>query len=165
MKKQLLVVLTAAFCLAGSLAVAQNGAIERKNGIVEQEPNGIPTPVNYLYPDNSDKKPSDFEATRKNLQEMRMLQSGAKIRQIKLVSYDEYVKEAEKDGGSIVQNMEVHPKRQFFMVDIEAPEIEIPQRRVDKGEPQSVKIKNARIKQVYDAETGEIFGSGITGTK
>lgn len=148
-----------------SIAIAQPEAVQRVNGIVEYEPDINYNPTNYVYPDNSDKKPSDFQATRKKLQKLRLLQRSAKIRQIKLVSYEEYLKKTGSEGGSIIQNMEVHPKRQFFMVDIEVPELEIANRRVNNKEPQNIKLKNARVKQLYDAETGMIFGNEITGNR
>lgn len=165
--RRILVGATAAILLS-SIAIAsaqQQSEKQYPRPDFPMEP-GVPetysTPTastNYLYPDNSSK----FESLliKKDLvtkTQLGQLKKELKLKGLKLVKYSDYLTDKKARGGDVLENFQINPNRLVWFVEIDAPNgLEIPQ----KGKKEPVKFKKARIVQILDAETNELFGTDI----
>lgn len=141
------------------------------------------TPRSYIYPDNSQSDVSKFDEKKQKI-ENRKLKTGLRYKSVRLVKYSEYIEERNKSNLGVVENLQVHPNRLVFLVEIHAPDgIELPDKNPLKGggvnvvngqrlsvdgqkiaeEAQVTKLKKAKILHAFDAETGDILGADIIG--
>ena len=174
------------FLAIGSAAQAQTNISAIEPGkLIESEEVSIPKlqtqPRSYQFPDNSQVDVSKFALNRKKV-ELRKLNDGLKYKSIVLVSYQDYIEDRKKRGLDVLENLQVHPNRQVFLVEIDAPNgVELPNRgdiinkqRREIGAdgqdiikpikpPKPIKLKKAKILLVLDAETGEQFDADIFG--
>lgn len=167
-----------------NIAVAQDFIPEGDNFKEELSvPKLNSTPRTYIYPDNSQADTSKFDTNKQKL-ENRKLKTGLKYKSIRLMKYSEYIEERNKSNLGVIENLQVHPNRLVFLVEIHAPNgLELPNKnplksggvsvvngqRVAVGgqqlaeEPRTTKLKKAKILHAFDAETGDIFGGDIIG--
>jgi hypothetical protein len=155
--------------IIGGVAVAQpkqqRYQLPDVNVVRESESEPSETP-NYIYPDNSAKDKKDFDKVKSMLDKIELKQPGLVIKDIKLISYGNYLKLVKSSGGGELENKMVHPNRQMFLVVINAPQgLELPNRNWKRPENtqenKPKKLKKAKIHQLFDAETGEIWHSDI----
>ncbi len=112
---------------------------------------------NYLFPDNSSKTEAQL-IKKENI--IGQLQKDLKLKQIKLAKYSEYLENKNQRGGDIIENLQIHPKRLVWVVEIDAPlGLEVPQKN-----GQFVKFRKSSITFVVDAETGQKFDTDIAET-
>ncbi|MFL9449577.1 hypothetical protein AB0758_00285 [Tolypothrix bouteillei VB521301_2] len=122
----------------------------------EIETTSKPAP-NYLFPDNSSKTEAQL-IHKENA--IGQLKKELKLRQINLAQYSEYLENKKQRGGNIIENLQVHPKRLVWVVEIDAPlGIEVPQKN-----GQVIKFRKSSITIVVDAETGRKFDTDIVET-
>lgn len=122
----------------------------------EVETTSRPTP-NYLFPDNSSK--TEAQLIKKE-NAIGQLKKELKLKQIKLAKYSEYLENKKQRGGDIIENLQVHPKRLVWVVEIDAPlGVKVPQKN-----GQFVKFRKSSITIVVDAETGQKFDTDIVET-
>jgi hypothetical protein len=108
------------------------------------------------YPDNSKKPKNQFVKPDRLIR--GKFKKGFRVKKITLMKYSDLINEQKKSGGDVVENMQVSPNRQIYVVYIDAPNgVEVPQ----KGST-TVRYKKSRIRMIFDAETGEKFGTEIT---
>ncbi|MBD2487094.1 hypothetical protein [Aulosira sp. FACHB-615] len=172
MRKILVVSITAATLL--SLIGISGANADKKeeidiNRVVEQEPVGEIKP-NYSYPDNSNKDKKEFDKVKQLLEQMKV-KDGLKLKSIKLVSYSDYINLISTSNSGKIENYQVHPNRQMFLVEIHAPNgYKLPKRReskiydITKDNP-PIEFKKARIYQLFDAETGDLWSTDIIGVQ
>ncbi|MBG1267823.1 hypothetical protein [Nostoc sp. WHI] len=109
---------------------------------------------NYLFPDNSSK--TEAQLIKKE-NAISQLKKDLKLKQIKLTKYSEYLENKKQRGGDIIENLQVHPKRLVWVVEIDAPlGVRVPQKN-----GQVVKFRKSSITIVVDAETGQKFDTDI----
>ncbi len=144
-------------------AIAQNSSLYKENprpdfaktpGITEVV--SAPQPPKYRYPDNSTKP--ETELIKKDRVIRGQLKKDLSIKNVRLVKYADLIDEKKQSGDNIVEDMQISPKRQIYVVSIDAQNgIDVPQ----KGKP-NTRFKKANIRMIIDAETGETFGTEIT---
>jgi len=79
---------------------------------------------------------------------------------MRLVKYSDFIDSLKSNNGDIVQDLQIHPNRLVWVADIEAPQgIEVPQKNSER-----VKFKKSKLAVVFDAETGEKFGTSVIET-
>lgn len=157
--KRLLLVISSLVLLSGGYVIAQSTPQNTPQETNKKPRPKLPPaqlevystltpPTDYPYPDNSDKDESKL--FKKDDLFKGGLKKGFNIKSIKLAKYSDYTEMNKNLGGDIMQNMQIHPNRLIWLVDIDAPEgLDLPQ----KG-GQRVKFKKSRIISVFDAETG-----------
>jgi hypothetical protein len=119
----------------------------------EIETTSKPKP-NYLFPDNSSK--TEAQLIKKE-NAIGQLKKDLKLKQIKLAKYSEYLENKKQRGGDIIENLQIHPKRLVWVVEIDAPlGVEMPQKN-----GHFVKFTKSSITIVVDAETGQKFDTDI----
>lgn len=92
------------------------------------------------------------------------IRDGLKLKSIRLMPYAKYVENLKKYGGGDLENFLISPKRQIFLMELHAANgLEIPNRGrgIIQDEPKPLKFQKAKLFMVFDAETGEYFGSNI----
>ncbi|AFY44629.1 hypothetical protein [Nostoc sp. PCC 7107] len=167
--RQILVVSTTAAILLSLMAISSANANKKEeidiNRVVEQEPVGEIKP-NYSYPDNSNKDQKEFDKVKQLLEQMKV-KEGLKLKSIKLVSYSDYINLISNSNAGKIENYQVHPNRQMFLVEIHAPNgYKLPKRReskiydITKNNP-PIEFKKARIHQLFDAETGNLWTTNV----
>lgn len=127
----------------------------------------------YQYPDNSQSDISKFEINKQKV-EQRKLKSGLQLKSIRLVKYNDYIEIRKKTNTGVIENMQVHPNRQVFLVEIDAPNgLELPSKPIltrasplnnnvkNDDEPKTIKLKKAKLFYVFDAETNDFLNSDI----
>ncbi len=125
------------------------------------EPLSKPEPIstqtsNYSrYPDNSNKTEAQLIKKERVIKGLR---KELRLKQIKLMKYSEYLNNRKQLGGSILENMMVHPNRLVWVADIEASEGTL---EVRQSNGQNVKFKKSKVLLVVDAETGERLDTDI----
>ncbi|MBD2495416.1 hypothetical protein H6G75_13870 [Nostoc sp. FACHB-280] len=161
-------------------AVAQNNLQSIPAGDNTKEELSTPklnsSPRIYVYPDNSLINISRFDINRRKI-EQRKLKAGLQYKSIRLVKYNEYLEERRKRNLDVIENLQVHPNRQVFLVEIDAPSgleistrhmklkprIGVDGRDMNEPQPESTRIKKAKLFFVFDAETNQILSSDIIG--
>ncbi|MBD2300468.1 hypothetical protein H6G80_06400 [Nostoc sp. FACHB-87] len=167
--RQILVVSTTAAILLSLMAVSSANANNQEeidiNRVVEHEPVGQIKP-NYSYPDNSNKDKKEFDKVKQILEQMKV-KDGLKLKSIKLVSYSDYINLISNSNSGKIENYQVHPNRQMFLVEIHAPNgYKLPKRReskiygITKNNP-PLEFKKAILYQVFDAETGNLWSTNV----
>lgn len=116
---------------------------------------GGKAPVNYLYPDNSDKKESQLTKKEKAVGQLK---KGLILKETKLKKYSQYILDKKQRGGDIVENAQIHPNRLMWVSEIDAPEgLELPKKN---GDPLKFRRKS-KIIIVTDAETAMQISTDI----
>jgi hypothetical protein len=134
---------------------------------------------NYQLPDNSQVDLSKL-ITQDKIQQ-RKLNAGLNYKSVRLLRYQDYLDGRAKQGLTVLENLQVHPNRKIYLVEIDAPNgIEIPNRaQIQHRKNQigsdgqditptpteiskPIKFKKAKITIVIDAETGIELDSDIT---
>ncbi|WP_373525574.1 hypothetical protein [Nostoc sp.] len=111
------------------------------------------TPTEYLYPDNSAKPVLQMITKERAIGQLRQ---GLNLKNARLVTYADYIKFKSKLGGDSVENLQVHPNRRVWLIEIDAPNgIDVAQRVRDEKTPRPEKFKKSKILMVVDAETGD----------
>ncbi|MBH8566052.1 hypothetical protein I8748_28475 [Nostoc sp. CENA67] len=141
-----------------AVAETQNHPVHpRPNFEPLSKPETVSTPTsNYSrYPDNSNKTEAQLIKKERII---KGLKKGLQLKQIKLLKYSEYLTNRKELGGSILENLMVHPNRLVWVAEIEAPEGSL---EVRQSNGQNVKFKTSKVFLVVDAETGEHLDTDI----
>ncbi|MEA5594283.1 hypothetical protein [Rivularia sp. UHCC 0363] len=153
----LVIASVATIAIAEQKEPKQNPRPEWANKKAEIEVVSTPTD-NYLYPDNSSK--TERQLIKKNDIIKGKLRDDLILKGMKLVKYSDFIDSLKSNNGDIIQDMQIHPSRLVWVADIEAPKgIEVPQKNSER-----VKFKKSKIAVVFDAETGEKFGTSVVET-
>jgi hypothetical protein len=111
-------------------------------------------PIEYLFPNNSSQPDSSFIAPDKII--ANELAPGLSIKKITRSSYQNFLADKKKNGGNVLENLQIHPSRQVYIVEIDAPNgVDLPDRKNPEKPTKVRKTKKAKITIMYDAETGE----------
>ncbi|NJL63178.1 MAG: hypothetical protein HC903_16790 [Methylacidiphilales bacterium] len=186
-KRQILLALLFVTFSGTATAIAQTsqqqGRQPEMGEMMEAEPAANYThPTTYPFPDNSQLDTAKFNGNLKKI-EGRKIRDGLKLKSIRLMPYAKYVENRKKYGGGDLENLMVSPKRQIFLMEVHAPDgVEVPNRgrSIIKDKPaigkdgqdiknppklaeesKPLKFKKSKLFLVFDAETGEYFGSDI----
>lgn len=180
MNRKKIILTTLLLLTISGTAVAQNNIQSLPAGDNTKEELSTPKlnslPRSYAYPDNSLINISRFEINRKKI-EQRKLKVGLQYKSIRLVKYNDYLEERKKRNLDVLENLQVHPNRQIFLVEIDAPlGVEVPTshmklkprigvdgRDINEPQPESTRIKKAKLFFVFDAETNQLLSSDIIG--
>ncbi|MBE9207903.1 hypothetical protein IQ244_15500 [Nostoc sp. LEGE 06077] len=95
------------------------------------------------------------------------VKDGLKLKSIKLVSYSDYINLISDSNFGKIENYQVHPNRQMFLVEIHTTNgYKLPKRReskiygITKNNP-PLEFKKAILYQVFDAETGNLWSTNV----
>lgn len=121
------------------------------------QPEPVSTPIsNYSrYPDNSNKTEAQLIKKERII---KGLKKGLQLKQIKLLKYSQYLTNRKELGGSLLENLMLHPNRLVWFAEIEAAEGSL---EVRQSNGQNVKFKKSKVLLVVDAETGERLDTDI----